>query len=121
MSKTTTLYRGDTLHLTLPDKFKHATHVSVNPRGVDAHWFDPAVYSVNGGQVLLRNSSTLPVVLKRGQHIGEVRLATIDNSPTHISDTSLFQLVDDIPEARQYHHEGHVQVSILSNSTLTIN
>ena len=110
VSKTTTLYKGDTLHLTLPDKFKHATHVSVNPRGVDAHWFDPAVYSVNGGQVLLRNSSTLPVVLKRGQHIGEVRLATIDNSPTHISDTSLFQLVDDIPEARQYHHEGHVQV-----------
>ena len=59
---------------------------------------------------MLRNSSTLPVVLKRGQHIGEVRLATIENSPTHIPDTSLFQLVDDIPEARQYHLENRPPV-----------
>ena len=110
VSKKTTLYPGDSYTLPLPQQFYSCQHVAVNPRMSDEHWYTSGVYNVSNGHVSLLNTSSIPVTLKRGQHIGEVRMVQTNiNLVNAVVNSTPSQLLDDLPEPRQFQHEGRIK------------
>ena len=58
---------------TVPAQFQEFSHLFLQPRHQDHHWFEPDVCQVNDGKISLKNCSDSAVALVQGKPFGEIR------------------------------------------------
>ena len=87
------LLPGEQIQYDLPANMFNVSFVAVTPRPTAASWLKPAVLETSCGSVYLTNSSTIPVRVKKAEHLADIR------------DTCEFQVRTDLPPTAKYHDD----------------
>ena len=78
----TILHPGDSLTYSLSAELREEPLISVIPRPQSLQWLIPTLTSPNSGNINLLNSSTLPIVINKGDHIADLRSTILVEPPT---------------------------------------
>ena len=95
----TILQPGDQIYYKLPSSFSNISQVAVSQRKQSSTWLSPGVDDTTDGHVYLTNCSTIPVKIKKSDHLADVL------------DTVLYQLSSKPPFTESIKHpDRHIPI-----------
>ena len=68
---------GSSMQYQLPKHMQNEAYISVIPRPISISWLEPSMIQPSDGKLSLVNSSNIPVVVRKGDHLADARDTTI--------------------------------------------
>ena len=104
-----TLYVGDSLQIQVPRELKSEKCLSIHPHKGN-QWLSPTLSQSLGNNVILKNSSKLPVFIKKGEHLAELRAMSYEVPNTcKVYDKARTDFSDLMPSPNLNLEESHIQ------------
>ena len=91
LKSTTTVWPSDELQITVPDYLKLDAEVAVEPRLDECKsplipylWPAPGIVTVSNGVICVKNTSKVPIVIKKSKQFCQIRAVDVYNEPSCI-------------------------------------